>query len=211
MSGPVGTDSALRVSADPALAYDEFEAWAAASGVALYPHQAEALLELASGSHVILATPTGSGKSLVATGAIAFARARGERAYYTAPIKALVSEKFFALCEVFGADQVGLATGDATVNPDDQTLAAEPRLVFALSAVTFGVAGGFLLGWGVMLWCLSTWVYDAAPEAVRRSVVTGVLSWFCLDSAGSIASGYPTAFSLRAWTFHRIPEAILIV
>ena len=81
MSGPVGTDSALRVSADPALAYDEFEAWAAASGVALYPHQAEALLELASGSHVILATPTGSGKSLVATGAIAFARARGERAY----------------------------------------------------------------------------------------------------------------------------------
>ena len=56
---------------------------------------------------MILATPTGSGKSLVATGAIAFAR--GERAYYTAPIKALVSEKFFALCEVFGADQVGLA------------------------------------------------------------------------------------------------------
>jgi len=129
VSGPVGTDSALRVSADPALAYDEFEAWAAASGVALYPHQAEALLELASGSHVILATPTGSGKSLVATGAIAFARARGERAYYTAPIKALVSEKFFALCEVFGADQVGLATGDATVNPDAPIVCATAEVV----------------------------------------------------------------------------------
>ncbi|HNP56072.1 MAG TPA: DUF3516 domain-containing protein [Gordonia sp. (in: high G+C Gram-positive bacteria)] len=111
------------------MAYDEFEAWAAASGVALYPHQAEALLELASGSHVILATPTGSGKSLVATGAIAFARARGERAYYTAPIKALVSEKFFALCEVFGADQVGLATGDATVNPDAPIVCATAEVV----------------------------------------------------------------------------------
>jgi hypothetical protein len=54
-----------------------------------------------------------------------------------------------------------------------------------LSALT----GGFLLGWGVMIWCLSTWVYDAAPEGVRRSVLTGTLAWFLLDSAGSIASG----------------------
>ena len=54
-----------------------------------------------------------------------------------------------------------------------------------LSALT----GGFLLGWGVMIWCLSIWVYDAAPEAVRRTVLIGILSWFVLDSAGSIASG----------------------
>jgi hypothetical protein len=54
-----------------------------------------------------------------------------------------------------------------------------------LSALT----GGFLLGWGVMIWCLSAWVYDAAPEAVRRVVLTGLLSWFVLDSAGSVASG----------------------
>ena len=54
-----------------------------------------------------------------------------------------------------------------------------------LSALT----GGFLLGWGVMIWCLSAWVYDKAPEAVRRTVLAGVLSWFVLDSAGSIASG----------------------
>lgn len=54
-----------------------------------------------------------------------------------------------------------------------------------LSALT----GGFLLGWGVMIWCLSAWVYDHAPEAVRRTVLVGVLSWFFLDSAGSIASG----------------------
>ncbi len=57
-----------------------------------------------------------------------------------------------------------------------------------LSAVT----GGFLLGWGVTIWCLSTWAYDAAPEGVRRSVLVGLLSWFCLDSAGSIASGSPS-------------------
>ena len=57
-----------------------------------------------------------------------------------------------------------------------------------LSAVT----GGFLLGWGVMIWCLSRWVYDQAPEGVRRSVLTGLIAWFCLDSAGSIASGTPS-------------------
>lgn len=54
-----------------------------------------------------------------------------------------------------------------------------------LSALT----GGFLFGWGVMIWCLSSWVYDQAPEAVRRAVVAGVLAWFVLDSSGSIASG----------------------
>lgn len=57
-----------------------------------------------------------------------------------------------------------------------------------LSALT----GGFLFGWGVTIWCLSSWVYDAAPEGVRRTVLAGVLAWFCLDSAGSIASGNPS-------------------
>lgn len=60
----------------------------------------------------------------------------------------------------------------------------EPTTRF-LSALT----GGFLLGWGVMVWCLSAWVYDKAPEQVRRTVVAGLLSWFVLDSSGSIASG----------------------
>jgi hypothetical protein len=57
-----------------------------------------------------------------------------------------------------------------------------------LSAVT----GGFLLGWGVMIWCLSAWVHPIAAEPVRRTVVTSLLAWFCLDSAGSIASGNPS-------------------
>ncbi|MFK7804555.1 MAG: hypothetical protein AB8G95_23165 [Anaerolineae bacterium] len=61
---------------------------------------------------------------------------------------------------------------------------ADPTTRF-LSALT----GGFLFGWGVMVWCLQAWVYDAAPEGVRRSLLVGVLSWFVLDSAGSIASG----------------------
>ena len=67
---------------------------------------------------------------------------------------------------------------------DGATTYASPDTRF-LSALT----GGFLLGWGVMIWCLSTWVYDAAPEGVRRTVLTGVLAWFVLDSAGSVASG----------------------
>jgi hypothetical protein len=99
-------------------AYEVFADWVAEQGITLYPAQEEALLELATGANVILGTPTGSGKSLVALGAHVFARARGERTYYTAPIKALVSEKFFALCDAFGAEAVGMLTGDAAVNPD---------------------------------------------------------------------------------------------
>lgn len=91
------------------------------------------MLELAAGANVILATPTGSGKSLVAAGAIQFARARGERVYYTAPIKALVSEKFFDLCAMFGAQDVGLLTGDAAVNADAPIVCATAEIVANLS------------------------------------------------------------------------------
>ncbi|WP_405183345.1 DEAD/DEAH box helicase [Nocardia sp. NBC_01377] len=109
--------------------YESFGAWAAERGTSLYPAQDEALLELASGSNVILATPTGSGKSLVAVGAHLFALTRGQRSYYTAPIKALVSEKFFALCEVFGADKVGMVTGDAAVNADAPIICATAEIL----------------------------------------------------------------------------------
>jgi superfamily II RNA helicase len=95
---------------------DGFIAWADERGLTLYPAQEEALLELYSGNNVILATPTGSGKSLVALGAHAAALEQGKRSYYTAPIKALVSEKFFALSRDLGAENVGLLTGDAAVN-----------------------------------------------------------------------------------------------
>ncbi|MBW9095537.1 DUF3516 domain-containing protein [Microbacterium jejuense] len=98
--------------------YDAFVEWAGGEGFALYPAQDEAVIEIVSGSHVILSTPTGTGKSLVAVAAHAAAVARGGRTYYTAPIKALVSEKFFALVDIFGAASVGMVTGDSSVNPD---------------------------------------------------------------------------------------------
>jgi superfamily II RNA helicase len=85
-------------------------------GLSLYPHQDEAGIALFSGNNVILATPTGSGKSVVAVAAHFAAMAQRRRTFYTAPIKALVSEKFFALCAAFGAENVGLLTGDAAVN-----------------------------------------------------------------------------------------------
>ena len=102
--------------ADPDVLLDAFTTWASEQGITLYPAQEEALIEILTGANVILSTPTGSGKSLVATGAHFAALAEGRRTYYTAPIKALVSEKFFALCDVFGADKVGMMTGDASVN-----------------------------------------------------------------------------------------------
>ena len=98
--------------------YDAFTTWTRGQGLALYPAQEEAVLELVTGANVILATPTGSGKSLVATAAHFTALADGRRSFYTAPIKALVSEKFFALCDTFGAENVGMLTGDASVNAD---------------------------------------------------------------------------------------------
>lgn len=98
--------------------FTDFMGWVEGRGITPYPAQEEAAMELAAGSHVVLATPTGSGKSLVALGAHFMAAATGKRSVYTAPIKALVSEKFFDLCETFGADMVGMATGDAAVNSD---------------------------------------------------------------------------------------------
>jgi len=95
-----------------------FTAYADEIGLELYPAQDEAIFEVVLGNHVILNTPTGSGKSLVAAAAHFAALAEGKRSVYTAPIKALVSEKFFALCREFGSDRVGMVTGDAAVNPD---------------------------------------------------------------------------------------------
>lgn len=109
--------------------FDAFVAWAESRGLSLYPAQEEAVLEVVAGSHVVLATPTGSGKSLVALGAHFSAMARGVRSYYTAPIKALVSEKFFALCEVFGAENVGMLTGDAAVNTNAPIVCATAEIV----------------------------------------------------------------------------------
>src|SRR6202451_657691 len=103
---------------DPDALFDAFAGWSKRRGLSLYPHQEEALIEIVSGANVILSTPTGSGKSLVAAGAHFAALADGRRTFYTAPIKALVTEKFFDLCAAFGPAEVGMMTGDASVNPD---------------------------------------------------------------------------------------------
>ncbi|HEY7724703.1 MAG TPA: DUF3516 domain-containing protein [Anaeromyxobacteraceae bacterium] len=95
---------------------DRFLSWTAAQGLSLYPAQEEAVLHLLDGKHVVLATPTGSGKSLVATFLHFQALAAGRRSFYTCPVKALVNEKFFALCELFGPERVGMMTGDAAIN-----------------------------------------------------------------------------------------------
>ncbi|WP_026343063.1 RNA helicase [Nocardia sp. BMG111209] len=113
--------------------YESFADWVSDQGLTLYPAQEEALLELMTGGNVILATPTGSGKSMVAVGAHFAALNRGQRSYYTAPIKALVSEKFFALCEVFGADRVGMVTGDAAVNPTAPIICATAEILANLA------------------------------------------------------------------------------
>jgi superfamily II RNA helicase len=106
----------LPPAGDPDAVVAGFGEYVAELGLELYPAQDEAIVDLVLGNHVILNTPTGSGKSLVGAAAHFAALAEGKRSVYTAPIKALVSEKFFALCREFGSDRVGMVTGDAAVN-----------------------------------------------------------------------------------------------
>lgn len=100
----------------PEEAYERFMEWVSSRGIDPWEHQENALFSLAAGGNVILGTPTGSGKSLVALGMMFMAMASGQRAYYTAPIKALVSEKFFYLVDILGRDNVGMITGDSHIN-----------------------------------------------------------------------------------------------
>lgn len=104
--------------ADDDALYEAFSSWASSTGRPLYRHQDESLIEILSGNHFIAATPTGSGKSMIALAAHFVSMAHGGRSYYTAPLKALVSEKFFDLVSLFGADNVGMVTGDVSLNAD---------------------------------------------------------------------------------------------
>ena len=108
---------------------DAFIEWSLAARLELYPHQEEAVLRLLAGENVVLSTPTGSGKSLVALAGAFTMLAQGRRAVYTAPIKALVSEKFFELTAAFGPSEVGMVTGDASVNADAPVIACTAEIL----------------------------------------------------------------------------------
>ena len=112
---------------------DRFVSWVAGTGLSLYPHQEEAILQLLDGNHLVLATPTGSGKSLVATFLHFQAMAAGQRSFYTCPIKALVNEKFFDLCRLFGPENVGMMTGDAAVNRDAPIVCCTAEILMNLA------------------------------------------------------------------------------
>lgn len=109
--------------------FEAFIDWAGNKGLNLYPAQEEAAMELFDGKNVILNTPTGSGKSLVASVLHYQALAQGRRSVYTCPIKALVNEKWMALCKEFGPENVGLSTGDATVNHDAPILCCTAEIL----------------------------------------------------------------------------------
>ncbi|MEU2687130.1 DUF3516 domain-containing protein [Streptomyces hygroscopicus] len=123
----------LPSDADPDALFEAFSTWVEERGISLYPAQEEALIEVVSGANVILSTPTGSGKSLVAAGAHFAALARDEVTFYTAPIKALVSEKFFELCKLFGTENVGMLTGDASVNADAPVICCTAEVLASIA------------------------------------------------------------------------------
>src|SRR5687768_18247984 len=121
---------------------DRFLDYVTERRLSLYPAQEEAILELFEDRNVILNTPTGSGKSLVATALHFRSLAQGRRSVYTSPIKALVNEKFLALCRDFGAENVGMATGDATVNCEAPILCCTAEIL-ANCALREGAAAPF--------------------------------------------------------------------
>ena len=108
---------------------ERFLDYVAGQGLSLYPAQEEALFEILAGKHVVLATPTGSGKSLVATAFLFKALCDGKTGFYSCPVKALVNEKFFDLCNCFGPEHVGLVTGDASVNSDAPILVGTAEIL----------------------------------------------------------------------------------
>ncbi|MQY11810.1 hypothetical protein SRB5_19290 [Streptomyces sp. RB5] len=120
-------------TADPDALFEAFSGWAEERGINLYPAQEEALIEVVSGANVIVSTPTGSGKSLVAAGAHFTALANDQVTFYTAPIKALVSEKFFDLCKLFGTENVGMLTGDASVNADAPVICCTAEVLASIA------------------------------------------------------------------------------
>ncbi|MDH5670718.1 MAG: DUF3516 domain-containing protein [Myxococcales bacterium] len=131
-SGP-GLGELLTDGDDADRLLDNFVGWVEARGIELYPAQEEAVLELLSGQHVVLNTPTGSGKSLVATALIYRSLCLGGRVFYTCPIKALVSEKFFELCDIFGPERVGMMTGDASINREANVICATAEILSNLA------------------------------------------------------------------------------
>ena len=134
-------EDAFGFTPDGDAVYEEFSNWAESTGRPLYPHQEEALLAAVSGDNLIVSTPTGSGKSMVALAAIFTALAHGRSAYYTAPLKALVSEKFFELIAAFGAHNVGMVTGDSSINAGAPIVCATAEIV-ANIALREGDAAG---------------------------------------------------------------------
>jgi superfamily II RNA helicase len=110
-----------------------FLSYVESTGLSLYPHQEEAVLALVDDNNVILHTPTGSGKSLVATAQHFKALAEGRRSFYTSPIKALVNEKFFALCRELGPENVGIMTGDASVNRDAKVVCCTAEILASIA------------------------------------------------------------------------------
>lgn len=124
---PLAPTPESRASGDAAM--DRFLAVMASRGMDLYPEQEEAVLELFGGANVILNTPTGSGKSLVAAAFHYKSLCAAGRSVYTCPIKALVNEKFLALCRDFGPENVGMMTGDASVNIDAPVLCCTAEIL----------------------------------------------------------------------------------
>lgn len=118
---------------DPDALFETFSSWTESQGITMYPAQEEALIEVVSGANVILSTPTGSGKSLVAAAAHFTALAQDKVTFYTAPIKALVSEKFFDLCKLFGTENVGMLTGDASVNADAPVICCTAEVLASIA------------------------------------------------------------------------------
>ena len=179
-------EDAGRLGDDDAL-YEAFTSWAASTGRRLYPHQEEALVEILAGNHVIAATPTGSGKSMIALAAHFTSMAHGGGSYYTAPLKALVSEKFFDLVSLFGADNVGMVTGDVSLNADapivcctaeilaNQSLREGPSLDADMVVMDeFHFYGDRQRGWAWQVPLLEL----TAPQVVAMSATLGDTSHF---------------------------------
>ncbi|MCU0665450.1 MAG: DUF3516 domain-containing protein, partial [Myxococcota bacterium] len=196
-------------------------------GLQLYPAQEEAILELLDWKHVVLATPTGSGKSLVAFAMCFQALAEGRVAYYTCPIKALVNEKFFDLCDAFGPTKVGLLTGDASVNSDAPIICCTAEILANRALRDSSFVADYVVmdefhyygdkergaAWHIPLVCMRDTLFLMMSATLGdTSAIASALSEFTEREVASVVHGerpVPLSFSYRETAMHETIQELV--
>lgn len=199
-----------------------YEKFFIARGLEPYPVQEQAFDHIFAGRSVLVTVPTGTGKTVIGKAAIHKALALGQKAIYTSPLRALTEEKYRELCEDFGADRVGFATGDYKVNPEAPVQVVVAEILWNR---IFGERAGRLADVVVMdeahyfndpergyVWEQSIIGMDPRTQLVLLSATVGDPQQFCawVYSVRRVEMELVQSHERRVPLYHEYREAYLI-